>query len=67
MVKHKEEGKEFNKQDYYKNPQNYVGNFKQYLSKINFLLNCIYWETKYPRVITESDLEESIKEGTCKL
>lgn len=54
-VEHKE-GKPFDKSDYYSNPENYKSIFHRYLDKVSFLVNCTYWEAKYPRVIYEDEL-----------
>jgi alpha-aminoadipic semialdehyde synthase len=48
----------FNLQDYYDNPENYQGDFEQYLSYLSVLLNCIYWDTPYPRLFTKKKAEE---------
>lgn len=46
----------FDKNDYYNYPDNYESKFKEYYSKITFLVNCMYWEKKFPRVIIEEEL-----------
>jgi alpha-aminoadipic semialdehyde synthase len=51
-------GKEFDKEHYYANPFEYKSKFHQYYKKITFLVNCMYWEAKYPRVIIEEELCE---------
>lgn len=43
---------EFNLQDYYENPQNYRSIFQQYLNKLNILINAVYWDDRYPRVLS---------------
>jgi len=54
---------EFDKQHYYKNPSQYRSKFHQYYDKVTFLINCMYWEAKYPRVIIEDELcsQENMK------
>jgi len=42
------EGEAFDKLHYYSNPEEYVSIFKEYYSKISFLVNCMYWEKKFP-------------------
>lgn len=74
------EGEHFDKSHYYSNPEEYVSIFKEYYSKISFLVNCMYWEKKFPRVIIESELcaEKNLKlmgitdisadfEGSCEI
>ena len=42
----------FELQDYYDNPDKYKSKFENYISKLTILMNCIYWDTSYPRLIT---------------
>ena len=42
----------FNLDDYYAHPEKYRGTFEQYLPHLTVLINCIYWEEKYPRLVT---------------
>jgi alpha-aminoadipic semialdehyde synthase len=42
----------FELQDYYAHPEKYRGTFETYLPHISVLVNCIYWEPKYPRLVT---------------
>ena len=60
------DGKEFDKKDYYANPENYNGIFEEYLDLVNFLVNDIYWEAKYPRLITKEGLKAAVEKGTSK-
>lgn len=66
LVKHKE-GKELLKSDYYSHPNNYESKFMDYLPYIHFLINGIYWEAKYPRVISTSDLRDAVLENRSSL
>lgn len=66
LVKHKE-GKEFSKADYYAHPNHYESNFKQYLPYVHFIINGIYWEAKYPRILSINDLRESVLENKSAL
>lgn len=47
---------EFDKEHYYANPSLYKSKFKDFYNKISFLIQCMYWEAKYPRVIIEDEL-----------
>jgi len=53
------DGKDFNKQDYYANPENYEGYFESYLNSVTWLVHNIYWEAKYPRVLTREGLAKA--------
>ncbi|MGM0465489.1 MAG: hypothetical protein ACQERH_03550 [Acidobacteriota bacterium] len=47
----------FRLQDYYKHPEKYQSKFSNYLPYLTILVNCIYWEPKYPKLIRISDLK----------
>ncbi|MCB9558748.1 MAG: hypothetical protein H6707_21705 [Deltaproteobacteria bacterium] len=49
----------FDLQHYYKRPGRYRGVFERYLPYLNVLCNCIYWDQRYPRLVTI--------EGLCQL
>lgn len=56
VEKKEDDGSPFDKDHYYKNPSEYKSKFHQYYNKISFLINCMYWEAKYPRVIIEDEI-----------
>ncbi len=62
-----QEGKEFDLQDYYKNPHNYFNRFEDYVPKLSMLLNCMYWDPAYPRIVTKNYLEKHFKEENPRL
>lgn len=54
MVAPKEQGVDFNLQDYYAHgAAKYLGVFHKYVPHMSVVLNCIYWTEKYPRLITK--------------
>ncbi len=53
MVETKSPDAQFVLQDYYQRPQNYRGVFKKFLPNLDVLMNTIYWEEKYPRLVTK--------------
>jgi hypothetical protein len=61
LVRLKEDGDEdiFDKAHYYKNPHLYESKFYEFLPMISFLINGIYWEPKFPRVLTSSELNQA--------
>ena len=63
MVKPKETGVEFELQDYYTHPEKYESNMEAYLPYLTVLVNCIYWEPRYPRVLTKAFLKEMFTDG----
>ena len=52
LVEPKNADNVFELQDYYNNPEKYNSKFEQYVPKLSILMNCIYWDTPYPRLIT---------------
>lgn len=66
LVVHKD-GKAFDKADYYKNPNDYESNFYTYLNFVNWLVNGVYWEAKYPRVLSIDELRDAKEEKRSKL
>ncbi|WKZ68075.1 MAG: bifunctional lysine ketoglutarate reductase /saccharopine dehydrogenase family protein [Melioribacteraceae bacterium] len=47
------DGSNFDLEEYYNEPEKYQSKFDQYLPKVNLLVNAIYWEEKYPRLVTK--------------
>ena len=60
IARPKDSNATFEKSHYYKNPEQYDGYFKEYLDLVTWLVNGIYWEAKYPRVLTSQDLKEAV-------
>jgi len=52
------EGKTFELQEYYDHPERYRAAFDRYLPHLHALVNCIYWEPKYPRLITKQQIHD---------
>ena len=50
---------EFILQDYYNHPERYTSKFEDYLSKMQVLINCIYWTEEYPRLVTKEYLQKN--------
>ena len=58
---------EFDLQDYYAHPEKYKDQFEKYIKHLTVLMNCMYWDERYPRIITKDYLEKIYKEGNPKL
>jgi alpha-aminoadipic semialdehyde synthase len=56
MVERIEPAPKFDLQEYYKHPELYRGQFAGYVPHLTMLINCIYWEPKYPRLVTLEQL-----------
>lgn len=55
-------------QDYYDHPENYTPVFEQYLSRLEVLVNGIYWAEAYPRPVTKEYLKnETVLKSNLKL
>jgi alpha-aminoadipic semialdehyde synthase len=48
---------DFELQDYYQNPQNYLPVLDRYLPYLTVLVNAIYWAPQYPRFVTKEYLK----------
>lgn len=45
-------------QDYYGHPEKYVSAFERYVPHLTLLVNCIYWDSRYPRLVTKEFLRK---------
>lgn len=66
MVK-RTDGKPYSKRDYRENPHEYFDCFQDYLDCVNWLVNGIYWEAKYPRVLSNDVLKKAVEDGSSRL
>jgi len=53
------DGKPFERSEYYSNPEHYEGYFEDYLNSVTWLVHNIYWEARYPRVLTRKGLQDA--------
>jgi alanine dehydrogenase len=60
-------GEVFDLQDYFTNPQNYRSKFEKYIPHISMLINCVYWDKRYPRLVTRDYLEKLYSKGRPRL
>lgn len=67
LVKHNDPEKEFDLQDYYNNPENYHSQFEKYVPHLSMLINAMYWDTQYPKLITKEYLKKLYHKGRPKL
>jgi len=52
MVERKDQSIPFNLFEYYDHPERYDSCFERYLQHLDVLVNCIYWDQRYPRLVT---------------
>ena len=53
----------FELQDYYGNPERYRSDFARFLPHLTALVNCNYWDDRYPRLVALTDLEALYGDG----
>ena len=63
MVRPRSAEAQFVLQDYYEHPQNYRSVFEDYLPHLDVLMNTIYWEERYPRLVTRKWARSHYGEG----
>jgi len=51
----------FDLQDYYNHPEKYQSIFEKYIPDLTILMNCIYWNNKYPRLATKDFVKNHAK------
>jgi len=59
MVKPISEDEDFVLLDYYNHPEKYVSKFSDYIPYLSILMNCIFWNEKYPRLLTKEFLNKT--------
>ena len=63
MVKAREAGHRFELQEYYQHPERYEGTFERHLPYLDVLMNTIYWEPRYPRLVTKEWVSRTYRKG----
>jgi alpha-aminoadipic semialdehyde synthase len=67
MVVPRDKTQPFELQDYYDHPEKYEGIFERYLPNLSVLVNCIYWDEPYPRLVTKDYLKNRWAETPLKV
>lgn len=67
LVEPIDENAEFDLQDYYDHPEKYKDKFGKFIPHLSVLMNCMYWDERYPRLITKDYLEQLYRSGEPKL
>ena len=62
-----EDNYEFELQDYYQYPEKYKSQFEKYIPHLTILMNCMYWDSQYPRIVTKDYLKKLFKNKNPKL
>ena len=59
MVEPIASGTPFDLHDYYSHPEKYRPTFERYIPSLSILMNCIFWNVQYPRLLTKNYLKKS--------
>ncbi len=65
-ISKRKDGGKFDLQDYYSNPQEYENDFEKFIPHTSVLMNCMYWDTRYPRIFTKDFLKHLYGLGMLK-
>ncbi len=61
------DGEPFDLHDYYTHPELFRSKFEKYVPHLSMLINCIYWDSRYPKLITREYLKKLYSKGEPKL
>jgi len=67
IVEPKEVGHRFDLKEYFAKPELYRAKFEDYLPHLSALVNCIYWDARYPRLVTKDWLKRAFAGSSPKL
>ena len=59
FVRSRDIRKEFSLHEYYEEPERYLGVFEEYLPYLTVLMNCIYWDQRYPKLVTKDWIQKA--------
>jgi len=54
MVTRRDAAAPFDLDEYYRHPHLYEGAFERWLPRLTVLLNCVFWDAPYPRLVTRA-------------
>jgi alanine dehydrogenase len=57
----------FDLQEYYNHPELFKSKFEQYIPHLTILMNCMYWDDRYPAIVTKDYLEKLYSKDNPKL
>lgn len=61
------DGSDFDLHDYFSHPELFRSKFEKYVPHLSMLINCIYWDHKFPRLLTREYLHRIYSKGEPKL
>jgi saccharopine dehydrogenase (NAD+, L-lysine-forming) len=62
-ISRRKDGDLFDLQDYYTNPGKYENDMEKYIPHLSVLMNCMYWDARYPRIFTKEFLKKISEKG----
>jgi saccharopine dehydrogenase (NAD+, L-lysine-forming) len=51
-------GAKFELPEFFQHPERYRGVFAKHVPRLTLLVNCVYWDAKYPRLVTKAGLQD---------
>ena len=57
----------FDVQHYYQHPEKYESCFEKYIPHLTVLMNCMYWDARYPRIVTKEYIKHLFNSGLPRL
>lgn len=61
------DGKPFDLHEYFTHPELFRSKFEQYVPHLSMLINCIYWDAKFPKLLTSDYMKKLFSQGQPKL
>ena len=58
---------DFDLTEYFNHPEKYISQFEKYLPKLSVLVNAIYWDERYPRLLTREFVRENFQNLRLKV
>ncbi len=58
---------DFQLQEYYDHPERYESNFSPFIPCLTVMMNCMYWDDRYPRIFTKSWAKKHFAEDDTKI
>ena len=67
ISEHIKDSSTFDLQEYYNHPELFKSKFEQYIPHLTILMNCMYWDDRYPTIVTKDYLEKLYAKDNPKL
>ena len=61
------DGQPFDLHEYFTHPELFRSKFEQYVPHLSMLINCIYWDAKFPKLLTSDYMKKLFSQGQPKL